>query len=81
VDGTATAPQDYVAVSGVLTFPPGQTTGAVEVAIVLDQSKEPDETLSLVFSNPVNAILWISDAEGVIRGTVGEWLYMPSLQR
>lgn len=81
VDGTATAPQDYIAVSGVLTFPPGQTTGAVEVAIVLDQVEEADETLSLVFSNPVNAILRISDAEGVIRGTVGEWLYMPSLQR
>jgi hypothetical protein len=81
MDGTATAPQDYIAVSGVLIFPPGQTTGAVEVAIVLDQAKEADETLSLVFSNPVNAILRISDAEGVIRGTVGEWLYMPSLQR
>lgn len=81
VDGTATEPQDYLTAGGVLTFSPGQTTGEVEVAIVLDQVEERDETLSLVFSNPVNAILRISDVEGVIRGTVGERLYMPSLQR
>jgi hypothetical protein len=56
-DGTATAGQDYEAVSGTLTFPPGQTTKQVAVPVVGDTSQEPDETLTISLSKPTNATL------------------------
>jgi hypothetical protein len=56
-NGTATAPADYTATSGTLTFAPGETTKAVTVDVVGDTAFEGDETLSLVLSGPVNAAL------------------------
>jgi len=55
-DGTATAPSDYAATSGVLTIPAGSSIGQVAVAINNDLMFEPDETLTLNFSNPQGAI-------------------------
>src|SRR5262249_5097172 len=44
-DGTATAPDDYTAVSGgTVTFAPGETVKTVNVLIVADASDEPDQT-------------------------------------
>ena len=54
-DGTATAPADYAATSGTLTFAPGQTTKTVTVQVVGDMLDEPDETYALNLSNAVNA--------------------------
>ena len=56
-DGTATAPADYAATSGTLTFAPGQTTKTVTVPVVGDTLDELDETFTLNLSNAVNAAI------------------------
>jgi len=65
-DGTATAPGDYAAASGTLTFAPGVTTQPVSVSIVPDSTAESTETFTIVLSNPANAT--IADGTGV--GTI-----------
>jgi hypothetical protein len=56
-DGTAAAPGDYITATGILTFTPGVTQTALNVAIVNDALIEGDETFSLTLSNPTNATL------------------------
>jgi hypothetical protein len=63
---TASAPSDYVATSGTLTFNPGTTSQPVSVTINGDQNFEPNETLFVNLTNPVNAT--IGDNQGV--GTI-----------
>jgi chitinase len=46
-DGSATAPADYAATSGTLTFAPGERSKVVEVPIVNDKLSEGDETFTL----------------------------------
>ena len=48
---------DYTLPAGRLTFRPGQTTGVITIPIVNDSSFEPDETIMVRLSNPVNAFL------------------------
>jgi PKD repeat protein len=64
-NGSARAPGDYRAANVVLTFAPGQTVQTVPVVVVGDRTHEPNETLSALLSNPVNAT--ISDASGTGR--------------
>jgi len=66
-NGTATAGTDYTATSGTLSFAPGQTSMTVAVPIVGDTAYEPDETLTLTLSNPVNGTLGTATATGTIR--------------
>ena len=64
IDGTATAATgDYVTASGTLTFNPGQTAGTVDVTVNGDTAIEPDETLTVNLSSPVNATDrgWLGD--------------------
>lgn len=49
-DGTATAPTDYAATSGTLTFAAGQTVKTVPVIVNGDTDEEPDETVELHLS-------------------------------
>lgn len=76
-DGTATAPADYTAASGTLTFAPGETTKTISVSIVGDQSIEPDEQFSVTLSNPVGATVSAGSATGTIHThnipSVGNW--------
>jgi hypothetical protein len=66
-NGTATAPSDYTAIASTLvTFNPGDTSQTVTVTIKGDVGFEPDETLFINLSNPVNAT--ISDNQGL--GTI-----------
>jgi uncharacterized repeat protein (TIGR01451 family) len=65
-DGTATAPSDYIATSGTLTYTPGQTSKTVAVSVNGDTASEPDETFTVDLSTPVNAT--IADDQGV--GTI-----------
>jgi hypothetical protein len=51
-NGTATAPADYTATSGTLTFAAGQTRRTVSAAVVPDALPEDDETFRLVLSAP-----------------------------
>ena len=53
-DGTATAGQDYVATSGTLIFTVGQTSQTVSVTVNGDISRETNETVLLLLSNPFN---------------------------
>jgi uncharacterized delta-60 repeat protein/CSLREA domain-containing protein len=65
--GTATtADNDYQSTSGTLTFNPGDLTKTVAVVVNADQKTEPDETVFVVLSSPVNAAF--SDSQGT--GTI-----------
>src|SRR5207237_4582499 len=61
-----TAPSDYGAVAGTLSFAPGETSRTVAVAVNGDTTFEPDEGFTVDLSNAVHAT--ISDAQGA--GTV-----------
>jgi len=57
-DGSATvADRDYTAVSGTLTFQPGETTKTVTVLVTGDTKAESDETFTLNLSNPTGVTL------------------------
>jgi len=58
--------RDYAAVSGTLTFAPGETTKTIVVSITGDTKKEKDETFFVNLSGPSNAT--IADGQG--RGTI-----------
>ena len=62
-DGTATAPSDYTAASGTVTFSPGDTVKTVAVEVLGDHLDEADETILLELSNETNASL--PDAQAV----------------
>lgn len=66
VPGTATSPEDFTAVDTTLTFDPGVTTRTISVPIVTDAIDEPDETFTLVLSNPVNATVANGSATATI---------------
>ena len=65
-DGTATAPSDYAATSGTVTFPAGQTSLTIPVQIVADSVPEPTENFTVQLGSPVNATLGTSVATGTI---------------
>ena len=66
-DGTATAPADYLARSGTLTFAPGEKTKSIAVTVVDDTASEPDESFSVTLGDPVNATLVKSRGQALIR--------------
>jgi hypothetical protein len=47
-----------------VTFAPGETSATIAVTIVADTVNEPDESLSVVLSNPSNAT--IADGIGIV---------------
>jgi uncharacterized repeat protein (TIGR01451 family) len=65
-DGTATAGSDYIASSGLLTFPPGTTTTNLSVLVNGDLLVESDETFLVNLSQPINAVLFRGQATGTI---------------
>jgi len=65
-DGSATAPGDYAAAKGSITFQPGQKTKAIAVSVVADAVMEQDESFSVTLSTPVNAAI----AKGTATGTI-----------
>ena len=66
-DGTTTAPGDYAATSGTLTFAPGEIAKTVTVQVNGDRTKEPNETLSVNLSNAIgNATIADGHAVGTI---------------
>ncbi len=54
-NGTATAPADYQAASGDVTFAPGETAKPVTVLVAPDTVDEPDETFTVNLSAPAGA--------------------------
>ena len=65
-NGSATAGSDYVSTNGILTFPPGTTNQSLTVTVMGDITIEPDETLYVNLSNPVNGTLDRSQGVGTI---------------
>ena len=65
-DGTAEEPSDYTATDGTLTFAPGETEKTIPVAVIDDALDEPDETFTVVLSNPENAVFENNEATGTI---------------
>ena len=65
-DGTATAGKDYTAVSGTLSFAPGDTEGTVTVETLDNAMDEGDETVLLRLSRPVGIVLADPSAVGTI---------------
>jgi large repetitive protein len=56
-NGSAIAPADYVADSGVVTFNPGEVSKQIVVLVAGDIAVEPSETYSVNLSNPTNATI------------------------
>ncbi|MEA2329448.1 MAG: large repetitive protein [Thermoanaerobaculia bacterium] len=65
-DGTATAPLDYAATSGTLTFAPGEISKTVTVPVVRDKIADPDETFTLRLSDAPGATILKSTGTATI---------------
>ncbi len=66
-DGTASAVAgDYVAASGMVTFPPGTTTMTFSVTITTNATSGPPKTFFVNLSAPVNGTLATLQATGTI---------------
>jgi hypothetical protein len=65
-DGTALAGDDYEAQSGSVTFNPSQTTQLISILVKTDMINEPNETLFVTLSDPVNATITRAQGTGTI---------------
>jgi hypothetical protein len=68
-DGTATAPDDYDAATGRITFPPGTTSRTIPVTVHADAEVEPTETFRVRLGNPLGAPLARDLGVGRIRNS------------
>jgi probable HAF family extracellular repeat protein len=66
-DGSARAPDDYAATSGVLTFNPGETTRTVNVSVKGDKKSEYLEVFYVNLSGASGAILESNRGTGAIQ--------------
>jgi len=70
VDSTAIAGKDYTALSGTLTIPANQQSADVDISILPDSLRQPDQTFLFELSSPVNATVSESGkALGTIQNT------------
>jgi Glycosyl hydrolases family 16/Calx-beta domain len=76
VDGTAGAGADYIAKTGTLTFSPQTTEKTIDITIVGDTLKEPDETFTIELSKPTNATIATSTGTATIRND-DTYIYVP----
>ncbi|MCK6549144.1 hypothetical protein L6R52_25100, partial [Myxococcota bacterium] len=65
-NGTATAGTDYVAASGRATIPAGTLGTSISVTVNGDTLDEDNETVLVLLSNPVNAVIADGQGDGVI---------------
>ena len=65
-NGSALAPSDYKAASGVLSFAPGTATKTIEVPIVGNTIDSANKTFTIDLSMPGNATLGTAQATGTI---------------
>src|SRR5262249_19752412 len=72
--GTASN-NDYTAISGTMTFQPGETEKTIEVPITPDDNMEPTETFAVKLLNPVGLVLHKNYATGTIVDDDVEPLY------
>src|SRR5213079_1463099 len=74
-DGTATAPANYAAAGGTLTFAPGQTTQTVTVLANGTPAFDLPRSFTVVLSSPTNATI----ADATTAGTINNPNPAPSL--
>jgi hypothetical protein len=74
-DGTALANKDYKTVSGTLTIPANTLSGTVEVEVIGDSTRKPNQTFSVQLSNPTNCT--ISTSKGTATIINENLLYFP----
>jgi beta-glucanase (GH16 family) len=72
-DGTAISGIDFTAVSGTLTIPAKQFTGAIDVVVTPNKLRQNDQSFTLELSSPVNATLSNTQATGTIQN-IGTFL-------
>ncbi|MBI5255743.1 MAG: hypothetical protein HY855_04535 [Burkholderiales bacterium] len=77
VDGSALAGSDYTAVSGTLSFAPGERVKTVSVPVRDDVLAEPDERFSLALSQATGATLAKGVGVAMIGRSDGEPANMP----
>ena len=65
-NGTASAGEDFVASSGLLTFAPGETNQTIPIQIIGDISYELNEAFTLALSGASNATLLDNQGAGTI---------------
>ncbi len=65
-NGSASAPVDYTAVSGTLSFAAGETSKTITVPVIGETDVEEDESFSVLLSSPVNAIILDGEGTGTI---------------
>jgi uncharacterized repeat protein (TIGR01451 family) len=65
-NGTATAPSDFQAASGTVSFAPGETVKAITILVNGDTQVESNETFTVILSNAVNATIAVGTATGTI---------------
>lgn len=70
-NGSATAPADYTATSGTLTFNAGTTSQQITVAVVGDLIDENDETFNVNLGTAVNANVTTATGLGTIQDNDG----------
>src|SRR5262249_44553285 len=66
-NGTATAGSDYQALSGTLSFAPGERSKSVLVPVTGDTAIEADETFTVTLSGATNAPIVRATGVGTIR--------------
>jgi Beta-glucanase/Beta-glucan synthetase len=67
IAGTAVADKDYTTTSGTLTITPNQSVAYIDVPVIGDSLRQPDETFYVQLSNPVNATI---SGTGKATGTI-----------
>jgi chitinase len=67
VDGTAKAGEDYTAMTGTVTFAPGETQKTITITVTGDKKEESDETFYLdLFGNSGNSLFTKNRGLGTI---------------
>jgi hypothetical protein len=68
VDGSAVSPEDFAALSAVpVSFAVDQAVATVDVSVVGDENFEPDQSFTVVLSNPS---VGLAIADGEATGTI-----------
>jgi len=73
IDGTAISGKDYTAASGTLTIPANGVSGYIDVQVLPDSLRQPEQSFFLELSSPVHAII---SGNGKVYGTIindGTW--------
>ena len=75
VDATALAGKDYTALTGTLTIQPNQSSANVEVTVLKDSLRQPDQTFNFEINSPANAAI---QGTGKAVGTIQNYgTYLP----